>query len=225
MFVNQLATAIAAARAPQLDHLSRELWKAYAAGAPSDADAQAAAEAIEARRSEVRPKPRTAASDAPRAAARRQQRSPDRQASIERRRQLAASGPMPPAMAARFTQGEMAVLRIVGDEVRLHGCCALHVDAIAARAGVGRTTVQNAQREARRLGYITVQERRRRGQRSLTNIIHIVSGEWLTWLRRGGGFKKSNATDNRIQAPHSNRTFATFEYRRKRVGEEARDTS
>jgi hypothetical protein len=39
-------------------------------------------------------------------------------------------------------------MRIVGDECRAHGCCTLHIDAIAARAGVHRTTVQNALREA-----------------------------------------------------------------------------
>jgi hypothetical protein len=39
-------------------------------------------------------------------------------------------------MASRFTQGELAALRIIGDECRQHGCCALHLDAIAARAGV-----------------------------------------------------------------------------------------
>jgi hypothetical protein len=62
-------------------------------------------------------------------------------------------------------------------------------DAIAARAGVHRTTVQNALREAQgtegRPGIITVQERRRRGQRSLTNIIRIVSHDWLNWLHKG----------------------------------------
>jgi hypothetical protein len=91
-------------------------------------------------------------------------------------------------------------MRIVGDECRVHGCCTLHIDAIAARAGVHRTTVQNALREAQgregRPGIITVQERRRRGQRSLPNIIRIVSREWLDWLHKGpsrsamgGGFK------------------------------------
>jgi hypothetical protein len=110
-------------------------------------------------------------------------RSPDRQASIARRRHLAASGPMPPALAARFTQAEMAAFRIVSDEVRHHGVCALHIDAIAARAGTCRTTVKNALREARRLNLVTVQERRRRGQRSLTNIIHIISREWRDWLQ------------------------------------------
>jgi hypothetical protein len=92
-------------------------------------------------------------------------------------------------MAARFTWGEQAVMRIVGDECREHGVCSLHVDAIAARAGVHRTTVQNALREAQgRSGgdrLVTVQERRRRGQRSLTNIVRIVSKEWSTWLKRG----------------------------------------
>jgi hypothetical protein len=39
--------------------------------------------------------------------------------------------------------------------------------------------------QARRLGLITVEERRRPGQRSLTNIVRIISKEWLTWLRKG----------------------------------------
>jgi hypothetical protein len=153
MFVEHLTRAIAAARTPQLDHLSAELWKAYAAGALSDDDAQAAAEAIRERKLASAPK----APPPPKA---RRQRSPDRQASIARRRHLAASGPMPPALAARFTQAEMAAFRIVSDEVRHHGVCALHIDAIAARAGTCRTTVKNALREARRLNLVTVQERR-----------------------------------------------------------------
>jgi hypothetical protein len=92
-------------------------------------------------------------------------------------------------------------MRIVGDECRVHGCCTLHIDAIAARAGVHRTTVQNALREAQgrepgRTAIITAQERRRRGQRSLTNIIRIVSRDWRDWppqgpipVRHEGGFK------------------------------------
>jgi hypothetical protein len=69
----------------------------------------------------------------------------------------------------------MAVLKIVADEVRQHGCCSTYIDAIAARAGVCRTTAQNPIREARALGLITVEERRRRGQPSLTNIVRIIS--------------------------------------------------
>ena len=104
-------------------------------------------------------------------------------------------------------------MRIVGDECRAHGCCTLHIDAIAARAGVHRTTVQNALREAQGRGevpsspIISVQERRRAGQRSLTNIIRIVSREWRDWLHKGPSqsargvgskctaIKKSNTTD------------------------------
>jgi hypothetical protein len=184
MFTDQLTRAIAAARTPQLDHLSRELWKAYAAGALSDDDAQAAAEAIRARKLASAP----TALPPPKA---RRQRSPDRQASIARRRHLAASGPMPPALAARFTQAEMAAFRIVSDEVRHHGVCGLHIDTIAARAGTCRTTVKNALREARRLNLVTVQERRRRGQKSLTNLVRIVSR--MAWIRIGG--KKSTTPD------------------------------
>jgi hypothetical protein len=104
---------------------------------------------------------------------------------------------MPPALAARFTQAEMAAFRIVSDEVRHHGVCALHIDAIAARAGTCRTTVKNALREARRLNLVTVQERRRRGQKSLTNLVRIVSPEWTAWIRIGG--KKSTRWEGRTQ--------------------------
>jgi len=82
-------------------------------------------------------------------------------------------------------------MRIVGDECRDHGECRLHIDAIAARAGVHRTTVQNALREAQGKGdtpntpIVRVQERRRPGQRSLTNVISIVSREWRDWLHKG----------------------------------------
>jgi hypothetical protein len=61
----------------------------------------------------------------------------------------------------------------------------LSIEAIAARAGVCRTTVQTTQHEARRLGHITIIERPRRRCKSLTNLVRISSPEWLTWLRRG----------------------------------------
>ena len=38
--------------------------------------------------------------------------------------------------------GELAVLCIIGDECRTHGTCCLHIDAMAARAGVCRSTAQ-----------------------------------------------------------------------------------
>jgi hypothetical protein len=93
---------------------------------------------------------------------------------------------MPPALACKFTVSELAVLRIIGDEVRQHGCCDRCVDELAARAGVCRSMVKNAIREAARLGLLTVQERRREGRRNLPNVVRIVSKEWTSWLARGG---------------------------------------
>jgi hypothetical protein len=220
MLIDDVADQIALAADPnELDEVIKRMWGHHFAGALTvdeaevlDEVARTRREAIQERRTETRPKPRTAASSAPRVSA-RSQRRPDRQASIERRRRLVASGPLPPPLAARFTWGEIAVMRIVGDECRAHGCCTLHIDAIAARAGVHRTTVQNALREARGRGevpsstIISVQERRRSGQRSLTNIIRIVSREWLNWLHKGPSrsamgvgskcatIKKTNTTD------------------------------
>jgi hypothetical protein len=191
MFAEAIARAVEDARPDQLDHLAREVWRAHGAGILDEVAAQAAAEAIQARRAVARLGGLPATSKGPPRVTARRQRSPDRQASIERRRHLVASGPLPPHLAARFTWGEQAVMRIVGDECRAHGCCTLHIDAIAARAGVHRTTVQNALREAQGRGpipnspIISVQERRRAGERSLTNIIRIVSREWSDWLHRG----------------------------------------
>jgi hypothetical protein len=221
MLADDIADRIAIACPGELDGIIRDMWVDHTHGLLADNEmeildeaARTRREAFQERRQAACPGPARRPGNAPWGSARRRQRSPDKQASIERRRRLVASGPLPPPLAARFTWGEIAVMRIVGDECRAHGCCTLHIDAIAARAGVHRTTVQNALREAQgkegRPGIITVQERRRRGQRSLTNIIRIVSREWLNWLHKGlsrsamgvgskcTAIKKSNATDTSL---------------------------
>lgn len=199
MFAEQLNTAIAAASLNGLDGLSHTLWQGFAAGAIADADAQRLAELIHARRRAARTEHKPVGIPPGRASIfppRRVQRSPDRARSIERRRTLAASGPMPPTLACRFTTGELAVLRIVADAVRDGGGqCVLPVDAIAARAGVCRRLAQSAIREAARQGLLTVQERRREGRRNDLNVVRIVSREWLAWISRGGGCKKNRPTD------------------------------
>jgi hypothetical protein len=211
MLADDIADRIAAACPNELDDLVRGAWCHHVNGRLTENNMEALDEAARARR-EAFQKPRTAASGAPRASARRPQRSPDRQASIERRRRLVASGPLPPPLAARFTWGEIAVMRIVGDECRAHGCCILHLDAIAARAGVHRTTVQNALREAQGRGevpsspIISVQERRRKGKRSLTNIIRIVSKEWSDWLHKGRRWPGEGVGSKRTAAEKSNTT-------------------
>src|SRR4051812_17961517 len=197
-FCNQMAAAIDSARTlTRLDHLSRSIWQSLAAGAVGDDDAQALAERLHARRGVLRGEIKPVGLLPPGRPSifppRRHQRAPKRPVAIARRRHLAASGPMPPALACKFTVSELAVLRIIGDEVRQHGQCDRCVDELAARAGVCRRMVQNAIREAARLGLLTIEERRREGRRNLPNIVRIVSKEWTSWLARGGRSSRPKA--------------------------------
>ena len=201
MFAEQLATAIDTAGWNSLEQLSRVIWQGHAAGAINDSQAQTLAENIAARRNLARAAHKPVGLAPGRVSIfppRRVQRSPDRARSIERRRTLAASGPMPPQLACCFTTGELAVLRVVADAVRDNGQCVKTIPEIAARAGVCRTTAQNAIREAAHLGLLTVQERRREGRRNDANVVRIISATWKAWIARAGGFKKLGPTDTKI---------------------------
>jgi hypothetical protein len=217
-FCNQIAAAIDGARTlTRLDHLSRSIWQGLAAGAGADDAAPALAEHLHARRGILRGEIKPVGLPLGRPSIfppRRVQRAPQRPVAIARRWHLAASGPMPPALACKFTVSELAVLRIVGDEVRQHGHYDRCVDEIAARAGVCRRMVQNALREAARLGLVTIEERRREGRRNLPNVVRIVSKEWTSWLARGGrpsrptaeplpGCKKLRPTDSHYKTQRS----------------------
>src|SRR3954454_15594023 len=196
-FCNQMAAAIDGARTlTRLDHLSHAIWQGLAAGAVGDDDAQTLAERLHACRSILRGDLKPVGIPVGRPSIfppRRLQRALQRPVAIARRRHLAASGPMPPGLACKFTVSELAVLRIIGDEVRQHGQCDRCVGELAARAGVCRRMVQNAIQEAARLGLLTVEERRREGRRNLPNIVRIVSKEWTSWLARGGRSSRPSA--------------------------------
>jgi hypothetical protein len=106
---------------------------------------------------------------------------------------------LPPALAARFTVSELAVLKVVGEEVKHNGFCNRSMQEIAARAGCSLRRAQTAIRAAEALGLISVRERRVSATRNDTNIIVVISSEWRTWLRLvdkggGGGFKKGRRT-------------------------------
>lgn len=211
MLAQHLATAISGAPLRTLNDLSRDLWRAHSVSMLTDEEAQSLAEMIHTRRSQVRitGTPTGTAKGTPRQWSyfppKRPQRSPERQRSLERRRTLAASSPLPPALAARFTTGELAVLRIVADAVRDRSSCRLTVPEIAARSGTSETTVRRALKVAAGLGLITIQERRVPHRPNLSNVIRIISREWLMWTKRGGGFQTWKATDNQTY-PSKKRT-------------------
>jgi hypothetical protein len=190
MFHATMRSAIEEARTlAQLDSLSRTIWQAHAAETVTDSEAQGLAEALHTRRSAIREAVAPVGIPLGRVTLfppKRLQRAPERSVAIERRRRLACSGPMPPALASRFTTGQLAVLRVVGDEMARNGACGLCIDAIAARAGVCRRLAQGAIRLAEGDGLLTIQERRHQGRKSDPNVLRIISREWLQWLRRGG---------------------------------------
>src|SRR5215211_2487023 len=174
MFVEQLRRAVEASPRVELAKVAGLLWKAYAAGQVSEDQASELSEMIEARR---------ALPAAQKPVQRRFGSRPRSPASMERRRRWAASGAMPPALAARFTLAETAVLAVIAAEVLKHSRCTLTVGHLAALAGVSETTVRNALRAARGLGLLTIEERRLTAWRNAPNVVRIVSREWLAWLR------------------------------------------
>ncbi len=172
MFADDIRRALQGTPRDRLAELSAAVWKGFACGAVSEEEAQALAEAIQARKAipAAPPQPRRVGS---------RPRAPE---SLERRRRWVASGWMPPALACRFTAGELSALAVVASQAAKHGRCDLALDHIAALAGIGRTTVRNALAEARRLGLLTVEVRRLRAFRNDTNVVRIASPEWQAWL-------------------------------------------
>lgn len=194
-----LYSAINYAESPDtLDELGRQMWRGYGEGTITEADASFLDDCIRRRRplasSPVTlcgtPKqhtalPRLAARLCSRFRSRQHPRSPDRQASRERRRRLGGSSALPDTIRHHYTEGQRAVLCIVAGEVKHHGVCDLPIDKIAALAGVCRTTVQTTMHEARRLFHIKITERPVEGRKHLPNLVEITSEDWRKWIKRG----------------------------------------
>ena len=221
MFADEIRRAIEAADRITLPQVTAALWRAFGDGKVSEAEAEALSGLIEAQKART-PNPRGTASqdrtERPNQGAdqRRTNRvgsRPRTDASMERRRRWAASGRLPPGLAARFTLAEQAVLALVAAETVRRKDCRLSVPNLAAVVGVAETTVRNAIREAVKLGLVTVEERRVTGFRNDTNIVRIVSAEWTAWLRlarkgavlnthpspqQGGGCKSPQRTPTEV---------------------------
>src|SRR3954463_11505862 len=125
MFVEQLRRAVEASPRCELAKVAGLLWRAYAAGQVTEDQASELSEMIEARRAIPVPPPR------PRLRVGSRPRKPE---SLARRRGWVAGGLLPPALAARFTLAETAVLAVIAGEVVRHGRCTLVIEHIAARA-------------------------------------------------------------------------------------------
>lgn len=198
MFADEIRRAIKASTRLTLPKVTALLWRAYGEGRVTEAEAEALSVLIESRQlsgsgpgpaqtpnptgtddGEGTAEPQKLVQAVRRTAGSR----PRTDASLERRRRWAASGRLPPGLAARFTLAEQAVLALVAAEVTRRGDCRLAIENLAAVAGASRSTVKNAIREAVRLGLMTVEERQLTGWRNDTNIVRIVSREWVAWLR------------------------------------------
>src|SRR4051795_7960753 len=190
MFAEHLRRAVEASPRAELPAVSGLLWKAYAAGQVSEPEASELSALIEAKRAIPVPPSR------PRLRVGSRPRSPGH---MERRRRWAASGGLPPALAARFTLAEQAALAVVAAEHRRRGDCRLTNQEIADVAGVSLTTVKNALRVARAINLISVEERRLSAFRNAPNIVRIVSPEWRAWLRLGGGGKSVPGSPTRYK--------------------------
>ena len=197
----EILTAIGGTKSlSTLDGFARAIWADWGAGRPTDEQASALAETLEGRKREVRGVD-TVANRAPHVAVlakgqgrlshfppkQKAARSPVRRASIERRRTLAASGPMPPELASQFTTGELAALRIVADAVRDRGFCILTLGEIAARAGVCDTRLGMRCARPRAMGS---SPSRSGGATSVQ-----ISPMWCGWFR-GNGRRGSSAAPN-----------------------------
>jgi hypothetical protein len=200
-----IATQIAGAEIGQLDGMVRRIWDLHCRGELTDDEAECLDTAARKARGDGPRAGRPLAAAMTRAHRKPLRRvPPDRAAAIRHRRELGGCGAFPRQVAGAFPTAQQAALTIIAHEVRRTGVCQLHVQEIADRAKVARRTVQNAVREAQRLGLVTVHARRLSPTKNLPNVIRIISAMWRTWLKLGGGAVPrwgANAANCRPQIP------------------------
>jgi len=147
-----------------LDNIARAVWHDWGKGALTDDEATLLTGAIDQRRPITFHRPARGGAGAYNPAGRLLARigskftprpcrkrlsDEERTKRRHRKRMLGGSSALPDTLRHHYTEGERAVLFIVAGEVKRHGICDLPIDEIADRAGVGKTTVQNAMHEAR----------------------------------------------------------------------------
>lgn len=212
MHAAEIRRAVEAAPRTGLPQVAALLWKAYGDGQVSEAEAEALSTLIEARKGAPRdPSMAPRASDpqalsnlpATRRAVGSRPRSPE---SMVRRRRWAASGRLPPQVAAHFTLAQQAVLALVAAEAVRRGDCRLCHAHLAAVAGVAPSTVRATLRLARDLGLVSIEVRRITGWRNESSVTRIICPAWTAWNRLvcrpgrpGGGAISAAPTPTRSQ--------------------------
>lgn len=214
MICSMFAGMIRSAPQTALDALFKQVTAVWAKADLTDDEASELYAAIQQRRPKERERPSLVAQPCvfpfpagPFSMPRHLPCSPDRLASILRRRHCASSGAMPPHLAKEFRESARALLAVLVQEVRKHGHCARPISELAARAGICHTTAKQALRIAERMGLIEIKRRPRPGQKNLPNIVTIRSPEWQLWIEKG-----SRSTGGKDMPP-TNRNLSRKEAR------------
>jgi hypothetical protein len=180
MFIDQLRAAVEAADTPwQIADVERRIWQgAWSNGHLTDDEAAGLTELLHERK-RLRAVRTTIKVAEPRIG---KIRGPKKVAAIARRRYLASCWPLPPEEAQHFSLCEQSALRIIADEIKTRGTSTLCNAAIAARGGTSVSIVKSAVRKACARRLLMREERRRRGQASLTNIIRPCCPRYRKWI-------------------------------------------
>ena len=206
----QLTLGAAATAVYEMVDLCRELtrlheigllmWAGYYEGKISDGEATYLSSIIERQRSwrrmaawGTKPLGKIGGRQCGRFTPRQRPRSPDRKASIDRRRTLGGSSALPHKLRHHYTEGQRSVLCIIAGEVKRHGICDWPIDKIAAIAGVCRTTVQTTLHEARRLAALDDPR---------------VRKDFLDWREKVAITSGEREADNRLSAISAMLTWA-----------------
>ena len=175
-----------------LDQAAAMVWEGHALGAIDDDEAASLLEFVQFSRR------LPAALERSIFPARKNQVSPDREASKIRRRKLASAGGLPPELAAHFTTGELAVVTLIGAAQQGRGFLDWSLDKLAAAAGVCRRTAQYAVHKAVALRLIVVRHRPLTGRKHQTNIIKVLCQKWSRWLARRMTCKTVSPTNTSV---------------------------
>lgn len=205
MFAMHLQAAMAAAHNfLQVDNIVKAAAKAFGAGGLNELEAESVFALAHARRQQIRspqdfsqkiladgiskihlPIPRGKSGGLPSYFPPKRRVLKERTAARwQRKNRLGMSSPLPFYLERDFTVGQLAVVRIVADDVFSKGHCTCTMSELADRAGVSLSWAKQALRIAKALGLLAVEERPQWRAKHKPNIITIISEDWLIWIKR-----------------------------------------